>query len=221
MANTRAQKTAQNLSTLTTAGDIAYASAAGTPARLGIGSSAQVLTVASGVPSWATPTSSGLTKIGSTNTFSNVASVTIDSIFSATYKSYLVSFDNIYAATGADDLLMQLVYSGTAQASGYYGAVPYGTYDAATFGNIQNNNSSSFTLMQDCSGQYGDALTVWFQQVGNISQEGRFHGTGFSRQGVKAHTFGGTAATDRTYTGIKIFSSSTNITGNISVYGLA
>ena len=55
MANTRAQKTAQNLSTLTTAGDIAYASAAGTPARLGIGSSAQVLTVASGVPSWATP----------------------------------------------------------------------------------------------------------------------------------------------------------------------
>ena len=59
MANTRAQKTAQNLSTLTTAGDIAYASAAGTPARLGIGSSAQVLTVASGVPSWATPSGGG------------------------------------------------------------------------------------------------------------------------------------------------------------------
>jgi hypothetical protein len=59
MANTRAQKTAQNLSTLTTAGDIAYASAAGTPARLGIGSSAQVLTVASGVPSWATAAGGG------------------------------------------------------------------------------------------------------------------------------------------------------------------
>jgi hypothetical protein len=59
MANTRAQKTAQNLSTLTTAGDLAYASAAGTPARLGIGSSAQVLTVAAGVPSWATPASGG------------------------------------------------------------------------------------------------------------------------------------------------------------------
>ena len=59
MANTRAQKTAQNLSTLTTAGDIAYASAAGTPARLGIGSSAQVLTVSGGVPSWATPAGGG------------------------------------------------------------------------------------------------------------------------------------------------------------------
>ena len=39
----------------TTTGDIIYASGANTPARLGIGSSAQVLTVASGVPSWATP----------------------------------------------------------------------------------------------------------------------------------------------------------------------
>jgi hypothetical protein len=67
MANTRAQKTAQNLSTLTTAGDIAYASAAGTPARLGIGSSAQVLTVASGVPSWATASSGGMTLLSTTS----------------------------------------------------------------------------------------------------------------------------------------------------------
>jgi hypothetical protein len=39
----------------TTTGDIIYASGANTPARLGIGSSAQVLTVSSGVPAWATP----------------------------------------------------------------------------------------------------------------------------------------------------------------------
>ena len=45
--------------TLTTTGDIYYASSASTPARLGIGSSAQVLTVAGGVPSWATPSGGG------------------------------------------------------------------------------------------------------------------------------------------------------------------
>jgi hypothetical protein len=45
---------------LTTTGDTIYASAASTPARLGIGSTGQVLTVASGVPSWATPASAGL-----------------------------------------------------------------------------------------------------------------------------------------------------------------
>ena len=38
----------------TTTGDTIYASSANTPARLGIGTTGQVLTVASGVPSWAT-----------------------------------------------------------------------------------------------------------------------------------------------------------------------
>jgi len=45
-------------STLTTTGDIYYASAANTPARLGIGSTDQVLKVTAGIPAWATPASS-------------------------------------------------------------------------------------------------------------------------------------------------------------------
>jgi hypothetical protein len=40
---------------LTTTGDTIYSSSGTTPARLGIGSAGQVLTVASGIPSWATP----------------------------------------------------------------------------------------------------------------------------------------------------------------------
>ena len=46
-------KTAKD--TLTTTGDIYYASAANTPARLAIGSTSDVLTVAGGIPSWAAP----------------------------------------------------------------------------------------------------------------------------------------------------------------------
>ena len=41
---------------LTTTGDTLYASAANTPARLGIGTTGQVLTVSGGLPAWATPT---------------------------------------------------------------------------------------------------------------------------------------------------------------------
>ena len=44
---------------ITTTGDIIYASAANTPARRGIGSTGQVLTVSGGLPVWATPTSVG------------------------------------------------------------------------------------------------------------------------------------------------------------------
>lgn len=47
----------------TTTGDIIYASSANTPARLGIGSTSQVLTVSGGVPTWATP-AAGSTFVG-------------------------------------------------------------------------------------------------------------------------------------------------------------
>ena len=54
LANGAIQKTLT-----TTIGDIIYASSANTPARLGIGSTGQVLTVAGGVPTWATSTGGG------------------------------------------------------------------------------------------------------------------------------------------------------------------
>jgi len=44
---------------LSTTGDIMYASSASNPARLAIGSSAQVLTVAGGIPTWATHSGGG------------------------------------------------------------------------------------------------------------------------------------------------------------------
>ena len=50
--------------TLTTTGDTFYASSANTPARLGIGSTGQVLTVASGIPSWGASPTSVLTTTG-------------------------------------------------------------------------------------------------------------------------------------------------------------
>jgi hypothetical protein len=47
------------LSPMTTAGDIIYENATPTAARLGIGTTGQVLTVSSGFPAWATPTNTG------------------------------------------------------------------------------------------------------------------------------------------------------------------
>jgi hypothetical protein len=48
---------------MTTTGDTIYSSSGSTPARLGIGSTGQVLTVAGGVPSWATPAGGGGGKV--------------------------------------------------------------------------------------------------------------------------------------------------------------
>jgi hypothetical protein len=58
----------------TTTGDIIYASGANTPARLAIGTSADVLTVSGGIPAWAAPATGGETLI-STTTLSGASTV--------------------------------------------------------------------------------------------------------------------------------------------------
>jgi hypothetical protein len=67
---------------MTTTGDIIYSSPGSTPVRLGIGSTGNVLTVASGVPSWAAP-AGGSTFVGcslyktSNQTISNATNTAI------------------------------------------------------------------------------------------------------------------------------------------------
>ena len=82
---------------LTTTGDIIYASSASNPARLGIGSSAQVLTVAAGVPSWATPSSGGMTLLSTTSL--SGTSTTISSI-SGAYTNLQIIINNPFTNTG-------------------------------------------------------------------------------------------------------------------------
>jgi hypothetical protein len=72
---------------MTTTGDTIYSSSGSTPARLGIGSTGQVLTVAGGIPSWATPAGGGkvLQVINATTTTetSSATSTYIDSSLTA------------------------------------------------------------------------------------------------------------------------------------------
>ena len=64
-----------------TTGDIIYASAANTPARLGIGTTGQILNVSGGIPAWTTAASSGaMTQIADTTLTSAAADITFSSI---------------------------------------------------------------------------------------------------------------------------------------------
>lgn len=95
---------------MTTTGDIIYSSSGSTPARLGIGSSAQVLTVASGIPSWATPAGGGKVLqvvYAVTTTSTNIATTSLTSTTltasitpsSATSKVLIIANNNIYNDT--------------------------------------------------------------------------------------------------------------------------
>ena len=69
---------------MTTTGDMIYSSSGSTPARLGIGSTGQVLTVAAGIPSWATASAGGMTLISTTSLTGST--ITLSSI-PATYNN--------------------------------------------------------------------------------------------------------------------------------------
>lgn len=108
---------------LSTTGDTLYASSASNPARLGIGSTGQVLTVASGAPSWATPTSGALTKIQA-STFSAVANTgtTFDGVFTGTYSKYVLMCSRLLASAGGEMQFQWRVSGSTHTGNNYYGA---------------------------------------------------------------------------------------------------
>jgi hypothetical protein len=84
--------TTKALNPSTTLGDIEYrSSTANTNTRLGIGTTGQVLTVAGGVPSWATVAGGGMTLISTTNLTGSEVSLTS---IPATYNELLVIIRN-------------------------------------------------------------------------------------------------------------------------------
>ena len=83
-----------NLSPMTTSGDTIYGGASGTGTRLGIGSTGNVYTVASGVPSWAPPAAAAAGTLTGTTLASNVVSsslTTVGTIGTGTWQGSVIA----------------------------------------------------------------------------------------------------------------------------------
>ena len=207
---------------ITTAGDLLYGTAADTVARLGIGTAGQFLKVNSGAtaPEWITVASSAFSKIAS-GTFTNAATVAIDSVFSATYRNY-VAFITMYdhGGTSGNDAHLQFRYAGPlTQATNYYqSGFAYDNGDTLTRWGVQNG--SEVLMAQDVG--TSTAMTNFqlnFAQVGNSSQQPRVNGFGNGGTADKVINFSASNQTARTYTGFLI-KGTANITGSYAVYGL-
>jgi hypothetical protein len=215
--------TTKALNPSTTEGDIEYRSAtANTNTRLPIGTAGQVLAVNSGAdaPEWVTPavSASGLTLI-STTSFSNVASQAFDNVFTTTYFTYLVVINNLAAVTPADDLHLQFRYGSTTQASDYYGSLIAVDTNAASVG-VASSATAQMTISRN-AGSTARPLTanIYFNQFavsGDPTINGRYIDNG-GEQGF----FGCLQPTTRTYNGFLLKAQTSNITGSVSIYGLA
>jgi hypothetical protein len=90
---------------MTTTGDTIYSSSGSTPARLGIGTTGQIMTVAAGVPSWATPGGATLnTSLITSGTITSGASLSLTGLSS--YDQLFLSFVALNYATGGSQLCM-------------------------------------------------------------------------------------------------------------------
>jgi hypothetical protein len=213
---------------LTTKGDLFTFSTV--DARLGVGTNGQTLvadsTASTGLK-WATPATaaSGLTLINRTS-FSNVATTTtsFDGVFTSTYTQYIIRIESMAAATNTDDLQIQLRYAGpTTQAADYYGAANATGYNSSTITYLGTNNGAALGIASNTggTGDSGGAGFINITRVGNATEEAHMNGQYTAPAANSASFFGGTAYTARLYTGFLLKSSSSNITGTVSVYGMA
>ena len=214
--------------TITAAGDIVVGTGSGTYDNLPIGTTAQILTADTTVSpykvKWATPAAaaSGLTLLHR-STFSNVATTgtTFDGYFTASYTAYLVIIEK-FSALANDDPQLQMIYSGTTEASGYYGQSTGAGFGASTQLFQSTSNGAAFNFWSTIGvAQYSTMLSLTFTRVGGSSTEAQFAGTGFTGNNAEVYTTGCNASVARAYTGFLLKSSSSNVSGTATIYGLA
>jgi hypothetical protein len=162
---------------------------------------------------WQAVGASALVRVGG-GTLST-ASTTFNSIFSATYQAYLISFTNVLA-TAADDFNLQLGATTTGYYFGGAGVPPSGSG-----ANLQGSNVSGFRVSSTGTTKYtGGNLWLWnpFLSVETTYQTVRINPDTTGNMGaIQGFLNNQTSYTAFTMTMV----SGTFTSGTVNIYGLA
>lgn len=201
---------------MTTTGDTIYSSSGSTPARLGIGSTGQVLTVAGGVPSWATASSGGMTLL-STTSATAVASINITGISSA-YKSLFILIEEVRPATNAVDVNVAFYASGAPQTL-------WVVRTTWPNGAITHTGSNSLTVMPSSTNTNPGTASITLNNY-SVAKQKTFSGSSYNYGTVGPNGycsvygggFNGSSITNEVR--ISVSSGVFDATGNIYIYGV-
>jgi hypothetical protein len=133
---------------MTTTGDTIYSSSGSTPARLGIGTTGQVLTVAGGLPTWATPAGGGgkvlqVVSANITTAKSIATTASTDTNITATITPTLSTSKILVIISAAIDMQNSsnaMTFAGGKVLRGATEIMDYGSFSMFGFGDGTSNN---------------------------------------------------------------------------------
>jgi hypothetical protein len=206
---------------MTTTGDTIYSSSGSTPARLGIGSTGQVLTVSGGLPTWATPGGAGanwsLLNAGGT-ALTGAQTVTVSGISGKDKIQVLIQDAG---GAGANTFIGVRLNGDTGSnyfVQGWEYSSPT-SYDATNMGRYGGSKS---TIDVGRTGGAGEIVTGYVTFTGcNSSGVKQFTATGSGSGGSnhRAYGTGGYYNSATVISSISVFSSSGNLNaGTVFVY---
>jgi hypothetical protein len=203
-------------------GDLVAGTGADAFARLGVGANGTLLTADSSEATglkWAAPAgASGMTLI-TRQTISGSSGTNIDSVFTTTYKTYMIIFEDCDGSSGQADLYLQFRYGSTTMAQGYkYQEMLF----SSTQTNTERNGINQIILTPNLGGSTSDSSAgqimitrvavsdypmFWFDFTDTYS------GIPISGRGLNNQ--------QQTYTGIRVSPSTGTFDAKVAIYGLA
>jgi hypothetical protein len=201
---------------MTTTGDTIYSSSGTTPARLGIGTTGQVLTVASGLPSWATPSTGSIVYVGGT-TFSASSAVNVNNVFSATYANYLVVADYVGSSATAG-MTLRLRVSGADNTTSNYNHQVLSAASTSISGSRATAQTSMAFVDSSTSPNFAQVSVINPFATANtmVGGYGIFNGG----TGIEIQNKMGSFTATTSFTGFSLIPSAGTLTGTVRVYGL-
>jgi hypothetical protein len=207
---------------MTTTGDVIYSSSGTTPARLGIGTAGQVLTVNTGAtaPEWAAPAGGGgYVVVKDETAFSAVANITADGIFTSAYTNYRIIFR--YATSAAGDINMQF-RAATVDTTTNYNFQQI-TASSTTVSAARTASASAGMIGRNTDGNANISLIV--VDLNGVELAAPTNYQAFNSRNDAALTtpiiaqFFGNQSASTAFDGIKIAISVGNMTGSYTIYG--
>jgi len=214
---------------MTTTGDTIYSSSGSTPARLGIGTTGQLLTVAGGVPTWASPAGGGanwsLVNSGGTD-LTAAGTITVSGISGAdgiligissasgVSSGFGMSF-RFNGDTGANYNSFDVNNTGlNTYSAGIFYSQPYLSATSVTAANNGNNSTCSITGYIYLSGCNSSGNKAFWGVAGGDSVSSSIN--------HDQHFFGGVYTGTSAITSVSVLASGTNFdAGKIWVYTTA